>query len=274
MKNFKLKSLFGIGMLLILPFFYFYSCSNEKEVAPQEESPKYADDIPEVLNGVHLGSYKIPDGTRVKVIDASFVEFYYPEGVKWIGENSNGDLITMASGSYTCSCEGGGCDVFYFKGSFGCSECTSTCTGKKNKELEENLINAGFVDLKQGISIIAEKPDPKNYYRGPSLAVLAKVEGVMEEMQDFNRTIHGTANPDFSRLNAENSTYVYVNLFGTLAAYKVPNEVVENQRIAYRIQGADCNCDSGDSGCSEDGGFGYEKCTAGDCRDCTMKITE
>ncbi len=112
MKNLKTKLILLI-VLGLIGVFTFQSCEDETTTEVNEKSAKL-NEIPKYVYNSYVQDLKLPDGTEVKKIDNSTVEFIYPKGIElWISDESGVFSRLVQSGSYTCSCSGdNGCNVF------------------------------------------------------------------------------------------------------------------------------------------------------------------
>jgi hypothetical protein len=211
------------------------------------------------------------------------VEFTYPEGIKFISVKEDGTYLVDPGSCYECTgnCTSG-CDVFYAKKKFGCNQCDNgaSCTGNSVPCSSSNIDEArsGYVDLNAGISFIKNDANLDNFLKGPSLQILMQIPEVLEAMKKFNKEVYGEEMPDYSKLDGTVKPY-FMNLFGSVAVYKIPDSYFSNARIVksnelYVVDPGktSCSCTSGTSGCTYDSGLGWEMCESGACVKCRMKV--
>ncbi len=288
MKNLKTKIVL-LTILGMLGIFTFQSCEDETTTEMNKNSTEL-NEIPKYVYNSYVNDLKLPDGTEVKKIDDSTVEFVYPKGIElWISDES-GVFSRMAySGSYTCTCSGGGgCDVFYVRGSFGCSHgsCSGDCTGSHSRISNVDNIKYFFVDTNQSLEPIINDKDFEELPYLPEMVL--KQKDVQNKLKKYALSIYGE-NFDSSLRRVDNSkviksdvndiVYIQMKMYGFKFIYGIsmndlkPNVLKNNnfERVMYAGDHS-CNCDSGSSGCEKGSSLGVKYCEGGSCTECTMTV--
>lgn len=271
----RISMLFTVFVLLL----GFTSCTEQskdekllEDFTTQEEYK-----VPSVLIGATLGDIPIPDHTLVTYRGASSIQFELPENVFVFSKGLDGKLYQTDNMCYDCTCSqaGSGCNVFYVQGSFACSECSGSCTGKRvscDEGPQERVINESdfmFVDFNQGVRFIAKKNDAERL--GQAKAFFFDIPEVKAELEKLNQKYYNTSTVTEEQVLAQNAKIVGVNIFGILIGYPVPQASALNTTFA----GVSCDCQSGSSGCDREWsvGAGYW-CEGGDCTTCRMEVED
>ncbi|PJJ74549.1 hypothetical protein BXY57_0107 [Thermoflavifilum aggregans] len=261
-----------------IPLFAGLIFSGCHKGAQQNQTPSLdTKSIPQVLYGAYLGELRLPDQTTTEILNGgSTVRFHFPKGIYLVGTDSTGQIRMLTETDYTCTgaCTQG-CDVFYIRGHFGCSQCepgTISCTGHSSSL--SGLEGYGFVDLKQGIHFVKDTQEIHSLFDPPN--GLFDIPAVRQAMEQFNIQNYGQPQPDFSRRSAYRE--VAVNLFGCLVTYLVPKsgQLRSDVSVDQLIDASSwyCHCDEGNTDCTPESGLGYKMCKKGGCTSCRMHIDQ
>ncbi len=285
MKTIRTKIGFTV-ILGLLTLLIYQSCNKEFTLETPENSKQ--EELPKYLYNAYVDDLKLPNGTEVKKIDDSSIEFIYPKGIElWISDE-NGILSRMAYGGYTCTCSGdNGCDVVYYRGSFGCAHgsCSEDCTGSNSRVSQNQNLTYTFVNTNLQIEPITNDTDFNNLPYLPK-TVLQQKE-VQEKLQNYALSIYGKnynttlKKIDESKSNTSdlnNIVYIQMKMYGFkfiygIAIKELKPSIYKNNNFERINADHSCNCNSGDSGCEKGSSFGVKYCEGGSCTSCTMTVS-
>lgn len=264
-----MKKLFVLVVLACL----LNACSEQQQTEKMSEDLATKDlfQIPDVLIGATLSGVPLPDNTIVRQIDASTVQLQLPKKVFIYTKDDNGVLYSSNAVCYICTCVGGsnGCDVLYYGGSFGCTECKGgTCSGRRSdcNNTQRSSISDGefiFIDFSQGVQFINKGRNTDRLYDATDL--FFEIPEVQQAISELNKKYYGKT--DLNDHDIENTQMVGLNVYGVLVGYPLPAQQVQN------FVTVSCKCLSGDSGCvySKELG-GVHRCKGKGCTSCQMRV--
>jgi len=131
-ENFKIW-LPSLPVRIIFAWLIFPGCHKATQ---QQQLPSIdATSIPSVLQGAYLGELRLPDQTTTEILNGgSTVRFHFPRGIYLVGRDTAGQIRMLTETDFTCTGDcTEGCNVFYIRKHFACSQCepgTISCTGK------------------------------------------------------------------------------------------------------------------------------------------------
>jgi len=278
----KSSFLFNLLIALCIASIAILNSCSENTTDPNEQLLGESYQIPNKLYGATVSGLRMPDGTTVERIDLSEVRFTFPKEVQLaVYDSLSNSVFYFPEQSYECSCSGTGCNVVYYDGDFGCSSCTATCTGKWIKGGPDAhsvpYMNIGFINLDAGISFVTSDQEFESLLPTPSF--MFDIPEVKIEMRKFIEGIYHTSLVDESIFERfpERYTEVALNVFGTAFLMKIPNDVLEqNKALArYADEGGkkyECDCTSGNDGCTLEKKLIGAACIAGNCTTCRMTV--
>jgi hypothetical protein len=268
----------GSRLYLYVLFFAWLIFPGCHKATQQQQLPSIdATSIPSVLQGAYLGELRLPDQTTTEILNGgSTVRFHFPRGIYLVGRDTAGQIRMLTETDFTCTGDcTEGCNVFYIRKHFACSQCepgTISCTGKSLSL--SGLQGYGFVDFKQGVHFVKDTQQIKYLFSPPD--ALFDIPEVRKGMEQFNMANYGVAHPDFSHPEAYRP--VAVNLFGCLVTYLVlkNGQLRTDANVSELIDASSwyCHCDQGDTGCTMESGLGYKMCKKGNCISCRMHVDE
>ncbi|MEL6847279.1 MAG: hypothetical protein AAFP92_02120 [Bacteroidota bacterium] len=274
--------------LFLLPCFLI-SCQQELGL-PEEDLIDGFTFQRKVEQGEKLGKLDLPEGTEVWKKDikgGKQLKFFFPDGVKLLYKGEKGQLSSFASIGYKgiCTIEGGGCDVIFFRGKYGClhTTCEGDCIGSFTSPGNEKLMNheeMSFINPSLGISYVREQPIVKRRYQASSVLfelpeVASFVSNLQADLAETQKAGQATA-------------VILLNIYGAEVAIEVPEMALlpiymadaEDETLADNplivvsdFSQINCLCHNGTRGIlAKDQPKGWALCRSGSCSDCEMKV--
>jgi hypothetical protein len=236
-------------------------------------------------------SLPMPNGTKILQNEDGSNTIVLPDGDYYIAKAvGSGEIVTMFSGSVTCTCNSGsgGCHPCKAKGQYGClmnncSNCSKSAitNPRGGKDKQYDILGIAqkeiaplrlFSNKKVSDGMLGfVKTDDIPFFNNCNLEIM-KYKEASEAINLYIETVF--TKEDVDRIKdgkepAEDIEYALADFYGNTIALMVPRNKLTGDEVTMKSAAWTCTCNTSPGSCKDASSPFFKACDANSCKSCT-----